>query len=160
MKRTIAFLLCICLLLCGCGQSSHESADTATETTESETEPPTVSSLDLEDVALIAKNVLKDTYDDVTVTSEGDTVVIDFTYPGLASAVKDILNTRSDALLGAWDQVVDSIKTLSKTILNNAKESGIENVSILINVNNDQNPENTLLIIFNDSVIYDVVNSK
>lgn len=118
------------------------------------------SSLTIEDLADVAKNVLENQYDDVTVVCDGNTIVIDLTYPGLSSAVQDIISVRSEALLDAWDEVITSLKNVCEAILTNAKNSDIEDVSVLMNVNNDQNPENALLIIFNDTVIYDVINSK
>lgn len=160
MKRTIALLTFFCLLLSGCGASSNETTPATTEAIASTNTEPTAATLTIWDMASVVENTLKEQYDDVTVTCDGNTVVIDLSYPGLASAVQDILRTRSDAFLDSWEQVVNSQKNLCQTILTNAKSSGIEGISVLLTVNNDQNPEKVFLIIFNDRVIYDIVNSQ
>ena len=118
------------------------------------------SSLSMDSIVAIVEDILSDTYDDVQVTLEETTLVLDVTFPGLASAVQDIVTVRSSKLLNKWDEVIVSQTKICSTVMNVLYESGYKDVDVLVNVLNDLNPKNCLLSIFNESVIYDVVNNE
>lgn len=114
-------------------------------------------------VALAAKVIeetLSEDYDDVSVSYEANSIVIDLTFPNLASSIQTIIASNDPAKLQIWDSVVSSQRELCINARDLAISYGVSDASVLFNLNNDVNPENALLIILNGNVIYDVVNSK
>ena len=98
MKKLIAFLICISLFLTGCGASTAETQPETTEATpttvateaptEAATEAPTETdgtqeestsgefSVSAETAAVLIESTLKDSFENVSVTCDGSTIVI------------------------------------------------------------------------------------
>lgn len=181
MKKMIAFLLCLCLVLSGCGASTVETQPETTEATpttvateaptEAATEAPTEAdgaqgegtsggfSVSAETAATLIESTLKDSFENVSVTCDGSTIVIDIWQTGIAYGVSEAVSGNSECI-ESWNTLVENITGLSSAALEMAKTIGVQDASILLNIKNDLNTENALLTIFNDTVIYDAVNSK
>lgn len=160
MKKLKFLLICLCFLLVGCGSSSNEEPTTVPPiSTTLQDESQSDTSLK-ESISVVIAETLEKNFDDVNVSWDGTTIVINYIYPGLNSVVKEILSTNNSSLIKKWDHAISSQKELCNTVLSLAKDNGIDDVSVLVNVCNEVNPENALLIIFNDTVIYDAVHSN
>lgn len=181
MTKMIAFLICISLFLTGCGASTAETQPETTEATpttvateaptEAETEAPTETdgtqeestsgefSVSAETAAVLIESTLKDSFENVSVTCDGSTIVIDIWQTGIAYGVSEAVSGNSECI-ESWNTLVENITGLSSAALEMAKTIGVQDASILLNIKNDLNTENALLTIFNDTVIYDAVNSK
>lgn len=188
MKKLIAFLICISLFLTGCGNSgfwsassqkpaSPTAAETAPTTVATETSPEAVTeastetdgtqeestsgglSVSAETAAALIESTLKDSFENVSVTCDGSTIVIDIWQTGIAYGVSEAVSGNSECI-ESWNTLVENMTGLSSAALEMAKTIGVQDASILLNIKNDLNTENALLTIFNDTVIYDAVNSK
>lgn len=113
----------------------------------------------VEAAAAVVRKTISESMDNATVTCEGNTIVVDTWYPDLALAASKAVDGDSKCI-EAWNSMVYNLSGLSNAIWQAAKELAGDDVSVLVNVKNDLNMENDLLIIFNDTVIYDVVNPK
>lgn len=123
--------------------SSTESTDTA-----------------IEAVALIIESTLKKDYDSAYVNCDGSTIDINLSYPGLASTVQSMISSKDQKQLETWNLVVDSFVKTNLAAIDICKDFNISDATVILNIRNDLNPENILLTILGDTVIYDVVNSK
>lgn len=188
MKKLIAFLICIAMFLTGCGNSgfwsassqkpaSTTAAETAPTTVATETSPEAVTeastetdgtqeestsgglSVSAETAAALIESTLKDSFENVSVTCDGSTIVIDIWQTGIAYGVSEAVSGNSECI-ESWNTLVENMTGLSSAALEMAKTIGVQDASILLNIKNDLNTENALLTIFNDTVIYDAVNSK
>ena len=159
MKHFICMILAMVLAL-GLMACGADPAPATNSSTTIPTETKSTPSKSMNDIVAFVQQTLEDSYDNVTVSFEETTVVIDIVFSGLASSVQDVITVQSPELVNAWNQVIDSQTNLCGTVLNLIEASGYDDVDVLLNVRNDLNTENCLLIIFNKSVIYDVVNSK
>lgn len=105
MKKVIAFLLCLCFVLSGCSASTAETQPETTEATpttvateaptEAEAEAPTETdgtqeestagefSVSAETAAVLIESTLKDSFENVSVTCDGSTIVIDIWQTGI-----------------------------------------------------------------------------
>lgn len=113
----------------------------------------------VEAAAAVVRKTISESMDNATVTCEGNTIVVDTWYPDLALAASKAVDGDSKCI-EAWNSMVYNLSGLSNAIWQAAKELAGDDVSVLVNVKNDLNMENDLLMIFNDTVIYDVVNPK
>ena len=189
MKRIIVFVICIGLLLSGCGATPEETEPVISEmeivqseTTESSEDVSTVDSstvsteipndavlsetteeknntYSMDDVVAVIESSLKENYDSVSITYDGTTVDINISYPGLASAAQNVKSSNDKKQLESWNSFVASLKKTNSAALAIAKDAGFPDATIIMNFRNDLNPENILIMIMNDIVIYDAVNS-
>ena len=174
MKRTFILIMVLCLMLCGCGSVEPEQAATipsetfATTQATEPTEPPETSTaptnsetnnLSMSDVVSVLEKSLKENYDSVSISYDGNTIDINLSYPGLASAAQSVKSSNDNKQLDSWNSFVSSLKKISSSALAVAKDAGFSDATVILNFRNDLNPENILIMIMNDTVIYDAVNS-
>lgn len=126
------------------------------ETSQSEVETHTFSMMD---VVSVLESSLKENYDSVSVTYEGTTIDINLSYPGLASVAQSAKSSNDKKQLEAWNSVVASLKKANAAALAVAQDAGFSDATVIMNFRNDLNPDNILIMIMNDTVIYDAVNS-
>lgn len=127
-------------------EASQEEADTNT--------------FSMADVVSVLESSLKENYDSVSVTYEGTTIDINLSYPGLASAARSTKSSKDKKELEAWNSLVASLKKTNSAALAVAQDAGFLDATVIMNFRNDLNPDNILIMIMNDTVIYDAVNSK
>ena len=171
MKRTIILIMVLCFILCGCGSVDPKPTATVpaeTPATTLATEPPEATAAPTEaeainfsmsDVVSVLEESLKQNYDSVSITYEGNTIDINLSYPGLASAAQGVKSSNDAKQLESWNSLVSSLKKINSSALAVANDAGFSDATVILNFRNDLNPENILVIIMNGTVIYDVVNS-
>ena len=76
---------------------------------------------------------------------------------GIAAAALATRETQNQEMLDSWNFMRDSMVNLSKQIYDSAVEAGIKDPIIFLNVLNDQNKDNTLLMVMNGIVVSDAV---
>lgn len=173
MKRTIILIMVLCFILCGCGSVEPEQVATipaetlaTTQVTEPSESPETVTvptstetnSLSMSDVVSVLEKSLKENYDSVSISYDGNTIDINLSYPGFASAAQSVKSSNDIKQLESWNSFVSSLKKISSSALAVANDAGFSDATVILNFRNDMNPENILIMIMNDTVIYDAVN--
>lgn len=113
----------------------------------------------MEDVVAVIESSLKENYDSVSITYDGTTIDINISYTGLASAAQNVKSSNDKKQLESWNSFVSSLKKINSAALSIAKDAGFTDATIIMNLRNDLNPDNILIMIMNDILIYDVVNS-
>ena len=99
-----------------------------------------------------------DNYDyyESVITEEG-ALSIRVANDGIAVAALATRETQNQEMLDSWNFMRDSMVNLSKQIYDSAVEAGIKDPIIFLNVLNDQNKDNTLLMVMNGIVVSDAV---
>lgn len=181
-KKWWFWVIIILLLLGSCGAGGEESVSETLPSAEGvetqpvsevTTEPTTVPSLDvtdasevtvsqdasLEAVIDIIEALLKDSFANYETSYEDGIITIDIWEDGIATGAT-LAAAGDTGCLESWNILVESQKQLSSNIYEIAKNLGLSNVSVVINILNDLNTENVLLSTFNGIVLFDAVNEQ
>lgn len=166
MKKIIISVMCVLLLLSGCdtlGSEVAKSEDVTptnpatvpAETSASEAEP---SGASVDSVCKLIQSTLSDTFENVDVSTDGTTIVVDISHTGVAAEVAAALNG-DGSKLELWNGLASNIVELATASQSLANSVSAEEYTVMFNLLNDEHPENALLVVFDGEIIYDVANS-
>lgn len=186
MKKAVCIILTfvMALSLAACGspgssaptQAAETKAPTVAATTEvpaPATEAPTTeastaetypdadsaSSEDLDVAVLLIESVMKDSFKNYEVYHESGVIIINVWDDGIAAGA--ILAADGDEeCVSAWNDLVENQKEFCLSVCDFVDTLGLDGTTVMINVLNDENKENTLLSIADGVVVYDYVNSQ
>ena len=113
--------------------------------------------LDPDTIISLIEMILADNFTDYSVNYEENYYTINVSSTNLASEVLSAKLAGYDESYGPWVTLKESMTTRSNSIFDFIKTCGVEDPSLLINVINDQNKDNTLLSMLNGVIIYDAL---
>ena len=141
-----------------------DAAPTATPVaTESPTAEPTeapasseASSTDevsTDSIASLVKLAVKDNFDDVDVSVDGDVITVNIKQNGVAADFYSL--TQGDAnVKDAWDQLVQNQVSLCDQFKKSSSDLGRDDVVFIVQLLNDVNPDNVLVSVMDGTVYY------
>ena len=117
------------------------------------------SSSNVQSVIVLIENVLGVFYDDFEIYYEQDlnSIVINLAQDGIAMGATLAANGNAD-MLKSWADVIHGMKELSTAAKGIAESELGTNINVTVNVLNDLKRDNVLLVVWNDTVFFDVVN--
>lgn len=130
-----------------------QSQDT-TDSTDSDSESV---SLSTEEIAQLCELTIKDNYDNYKIDTTDDSITLNVWSDNIAVGTVYAKAGNEDALT-AWNKVVDGHVSLCNSLVDLCDTCGRDDVTVMVNVLNDQDLSKTLLTVVNGITIYDAVN--
>ena len=141
-----------------------DAAPTATPVaTESPTAEPTeapasseASSTDevsTDSIASLVKLAVKDNFDDVDVSVDGDVITVNIKQNGVAADFYSLTQGDSN-VKDAWDQLVQNQVSLCDQFKKSSSDLGRDDVVFIVQLLNDVNPDNVLVSVMDGTVYY------
>ena len=166
-KRWWFWVIVAILVIGSCGKTSTEtpkdeptakSAPTvATEPSETTVAAATSSSEEIDNAVTMIESILKEHYDNYTISHEDNIITISIWQDGIAMGAL-LASQGNEQCKSAWDEMVENIKGLCTSVCEFVDTLGLDDVYVVVNILNDGNTENVLLTVMEGSVIYDSVN--
>lgn len=175
-KRWWFWVIAVILVLGSCGGMSDSSKDTTPvpeatstvsanekaavekESTKIETAAPaTSSSEDIDTAVNLIESVLKEHYNNYTISHEDRIITINIWEDGIAVGAL-LASQGNEECKESWDEMVENVKVFSDSVCEFVDSLGLDDVTVVINLLNDSNTENVLLTVMEGIVIYDSVN--
>ena len=130
-------------------EPTPEPTPEATEEPAEETEGASTKS-----VASMIELSIKQGFDNYTVDTQDDTIVVSVWQDGIAMGAASAQYGDSSAQ-SAWETMKDSAVEMSSSFKELARTAGRDDITVVMNVLNDQNQDNTLLTVIDGAVTYD-----
>ena len=139
-------------------EATKQEEQTAKQENSQSESGSSAASMSMETFKSIVDMSAADNYDyyESVITEEG-ALSIRVANDGIAVAALATRETQNQEMLDSWNFMRDSMVNLSKQIYDSAVEAGIKDPIIFLNVLNDQNKDNTLLMVMNGIVVSDAV---
>lgn len=149
------------------GINKDNDADAAPTATPVATEAPTAkpteapasseaSSTDevsTDSIASLVKLAVKDNFDDVDVSVDGDIITVNIKQNGVAADFYSL--TQGDAnVKDAWDQLVQNQVSLCDQFKKSASDLERDDIMFIVQLLNDVNPDNVLVSVMDGTVYY------
>lgn len=179
-RKNLLFLCVLIALTCvtvlaACGKTDNTPVTTAPTPTPAanETQTPKLTStpkptnspkpveseapseVSTETLASIIEGVLANNFENCEITYTDDSITINVWQNGIALAVSSIHLAGGDENHTDWVTMKNSMITLAGSICDLIDTSGRTDVLMYMNVLNDQNTENTLLMLLDTTIVYD-----
>lgn len=103
----------------------------------------------------IEKNL--DGFDGCEIDTEDKTITVSIWNDGIAESVLTLKNIGADETNEMWVKFRDSFRNLEKSMEDICTSNGRDDINIILNVVNDANKDNTLMVISDGAIIYDVM---
>ncbi len=126
----------------------------ATDSTDSNSD---ALSLSTEEIAQLCELTVKDNYDNYKIDTTDDSITLNVWSDSIAVGTVYAKAGNEDAL-AAWNKVVNSHVSLCDSLTDLCSTCGRDDVTVMVNVLNDQDLSKTLLTVVNGITIYDAVN--
>lgn len=178
MKRIIALTLALCLFLCGCGAEPSETTSETTipETTIAhETIPTTtisatiateaVDNLDinkdtvLESAVSQFKTLLEENFENYDLSYDETGITISLWQEGIAKEATLAING-DKKYFNNWNKMIENFVSMAKSSRSFLDDLGLKDVSLAVVILNDQNTENIITMIVNDTIVFDIVSES
>lgn len=133
------------------------TAEPTPEPTPEATEEPATEEAEgasTESVASLIELSIKQGFDNYTVDTQDDTIVVNVWQDGIAMGAASAQYGDSSAQ-SAWETMKDSAVEMSNSFKELARTAGRDDITVVMNVINDQNQDNTLLTVIDGIVTYD-----
>lgn len=133
------------------------TAEPTPEPTPEATEEPATEETEgasTESVASLIELSIKQGFDNYTVDTQGDTIVVNVWQDGIAMGAASAQYGDSSAQ-SAWETMKDSAVEMSNSFKELARTAGRDDITVVMNVINGQNQDNTLLTVIDGTVTYD-----
>lgn len=167
-KRWWFWVIVAILVLGSCGKTSTKTSKNAeptansaptvaTEPSETTVAAATSSSEEIDNAATMIESILKEHYDNYTISHEDNIITISIWQDGIAMGAL-LASQGNEQCKSAWDEMVENIKDLCTSVCEFVDTLGLDDVYVVVNILNDGNTENVLLTVMEGSVIYDSVN--
>lgn len=133
------------------------TAEPTPEPTPEATEEPATEETEgasTESVASLIELSIKQGFDNYTVDTQDDTIVVNVWQDGIAMGAASAQYGDSSAQ-SAWETMKDSAVEMSNSFKELARTAGRDDITVVMNVINDQNQDNTLLTVIDGAVTYD-----
>lgn len=106
-----------------------------------------------ESIASLVKLAVKDNFDDVDVSVDGDVITVNIKQNGIAADFYAL--TQGDAdVKDTWDQLVQNQVELCNQFDKSASDLGRDDVIFIVQLLNDANPDNVLVSVVDGTVYY------
>lgn len=128
----------------------EEEAQLAEEEEPTEEEPASV-----EVIASLIEMTAKQYYDNCNVTYDDESITLNLWVDGLADAAAAVALLGEGADNPNWVNMKNQFIKLSQSMQNLGSQLGRDDVSVIVQILNDQNRDNVLLSFYNGTVIYD-----
>ena len=104
-------------------------------------------------IASLVKLAVKDNFDDVDVSVDGDVITVNIKQNGVAADFYSL--TQGDAnVKDAWDQLVQNQVSLCDQFKKSSSDLGRDDVVFIVQLLNDVNPDNVLVSVMDGTVYY------
>ena len=123
--------------------------------TEAPTAAPEASStaeVTTESVASLVKMAVKDNFDDVDVSVDGDVITVNIKQNGIAAAYTLVAAGDADSK-ASWDELVQNQVAMCNQLKDSAHDLGRDDIVFIVQVLNDLSPDKTLVSVV-DGVVY------
>lgn len=176
-KRWWFWVIVVILVLGSCGGMSDSTKDAHTVTepapTAAITEKPSIekkkleiettspaisSSSDIDTAVVLIESVLKENFDNYSISHEDRIITINVWDDGIALGALIAANGNEE-FRSSWAEMAENQKHFCETICEFVDTLGLDDVVVVVNVLNDGNTDNVLLSVMEGVVIYDSVNS-
>lgn len=97
-------------------------------------------------------------FDGCEIEIEDKTIIVSIWNDGIAESILTLKNIGADETNETWVKFKESFTNLEKKMEDVCKSNGRDDITIILNIVNDVNKDNSLMIISNGTVIYDVMN--
>lgn len=114
-------------------------------------------SANLEEAVTFIRDNLSNTYEHYELEYDETGITISVWDDGIAECAY-IAQNAGGSVATAWDEMIDSFVFFGKSTREYLDSNGLNDVTVSINILNDQNKDNVLAMIINDIVAYDAVN--
>ena len=106
-----------------------------------------------ESIASLVKLAVKDNFDDVDVSVDGDVITVNIKQNGIAADFYAL--TQGDAdVKDTWDQLVQNQVELCNQFDKSASDLGRDDIIFIVQLLNDTNPDNVLVSVVDGTVYY------
>lgn len=104
-------------------------------------------------IASLVKLAVKDNFDDVDVSVDGDVITVNIKQNGVAADFYSL--TQGDAnVKDAWDQLVQNQVSLCDQFKKSSSDLGRDDIMFIVQLLNDVNPDNVLVSVMDGTVYY------
>ena len=114
-------------------------------------------SLSTEEIAQLCELTVKDNYDNYKIDTTDDSITLNVWSDNIAVGTVYAKAGNEDAL-AAWNKVVNGHVSLCNSLTELCSSCGRDDVTVMVNVLNDQDLSKTLLTVVNGITIYNAVN--
>lgn len=124
--------------------------------TEAPTAAPEASStaeVTTESVASLVELAVKDNFDDVDVSVDGDVITVNIKQNGIAAAYTLVAAGDADSK-ASWDELVQNQVSMCNQLKESAHDLGRDDIVFIVQVLNDLNPDNVLVSVVDGTVYY------
>lgn len=175
-KRWWFWVIVVILVLGSCGEISDSSKDVPTavepaptttikekpsiekKTPETETTVSvTSSSADIDTAVVLIESVLKENFENYSISHEDRIITINVWEDGIALDAM-LASGGNEEFKSSWAGMVENQKIFCNSVCDFIDTVGLDDVIVVVNVLNDGNKDNVLLSVMEGVVIYDSVN--
>lgn len=117
----------------------------------------TSSSEDIDTAIVLIESVLKENFDNYTISHEDRIITINVWEDGIALGAM-LASAGNEEFQSSWAEMVENQKVFCNSVCDFVDTVGLEDVVVVVNILNDGNKDNVLLSVMEGIVIYDSVN--